>query len=100
MPLLRRTVLRARDGRSPTWPRMRSMSSLATGALGRKAPVRVMYATVSAMGGASSRVLGLTGGVGEVGTLAGDALPCPRGGNTFDQRGDRRHGEDHDGEKH
>jgi hypothetical protein len=42
MPLLRWTTRRARDGRSPTWPRIDSTASFSTGAFGSAAALRVM----------------------------------------------------------
>src|SRR5262245_47887686 len=95
MPLLRSTARRARDGFVPTCPRIRSIASFSTGALGRCAPVPVMYTFPSDMHEPTLRVVCLPGGLCKVGALACDALAHPRREEALDHRGHGSDREDH-----
>src|SRR5688572_2970807 len=84
MPLLRRTMRRARDGRSPTWPSTVSTWSFSTGWLGSETDVRVMYASTLR----SRRRF-------EIGFLRLEAAREQRAQQALQQQAHRHHGEDH-----
>src|SRR5262245_56360729 len=93
MPLLRRTMRRAREGRSPTWPSTISTWSFSTGWLGSAAAVRVMYASTLW----SRRRF-------EIGFLRLESPREQRPQQPLQQQADRHDGEDHrheiDAEQH